>query len=288
MAAGPGRPSGQALRIVHLSDPHFGTVVPAVEEALLATIQSLAPSLIIISGDITQRARRAQFAAAGRFVAALAPLPVLAIPGNHDIPLYNVLGRLMRPYSGFQRTFGPELEPAYEQDGVQVLGFVSAPRWRHKHGDIRPERVTARLRQFESPTALLRVAVFHHPFDYVEEQDRRNLIRRHEELARRLAAARVDLVLGGHIHDALARTTEHRYPGLERPFVIAQAGTALSWRIRYRTPNTFNLLTLQAAAGEMVVERWDCEPTDERHQFRCVTRDRFGRADDGWTLHFGR
>lgn len=282
----PDRSSGATLRIAHLSDPHFGTVLPSVEQALLSTVRGLAPDLVILSGDITQRARSAQFAAAARFVAAVA-LPILAIPGNHDIPLYNIFGRLLAPYRGFERAFGAELEPTFERNGVQVLGFNSAPRWRHKNGDISPGRVAQRLRRSESPATSLRIAVFHHPFDYVEAQDCRNLIRRHDELAALLASGRVDLVLGGHIHDAIARTTEHRYPDLARPFVIAQAGTALSWRIRYRTPNTFNLITLQAEPGAMAVERWDCDLHEQCPTFHCVTRDRFSRAADGWTIQLG-
>lgn len=256
---------------------------------MLATLQRLAPDLVIFSGDMTQRARRAQFAAAARFIEALRPLPTLVIPGNHDIPLYNVAQRLFDPYGGFRRAFGPELAPVVTLPGVQVIGFVSAPPWRHKHGDIAVERVEARLRAAPAAEGL-RIAVFHHPFDVFDVEDRKNLIRRAPQLLEVLTRCGVDLVLSGHVHDALARTTEHRYPRLQRHLVLGLAGTCMSWRTRFRTPNTFNLLHLAPSAGELTVERWDCEPGGAGMVgFQPVSRTAFGRAGaGGWQLLPGR
>lgn len=278
-----------AVRIAHLSDPHFGTIRPSVEAGMRETLQSIAPDLVVISGDVTQRARSAQFAAAARFVESLRPLPFLVIPGNHDIPLYNVALRLFRPYRGFERAFGRELARTVSVRGVQVIGFVSAPPWRHKHGDIDVGRVEARLRA-APPHPGLRIAVFHHPFDSFERVDEKNLIRRAPRLLEVLTRHRVDLVLGGHIHDALARTTEHRYPRLDRHLVLALAGTCMSWRTRYRTPNTFNLLHLAPAAGELTVERWDCQAGDlETVGFHPVARNTFVRdAAGSWGILAGR
>lgn len=283
--AQPGRE--RPIRIAHLSDPHFGTIQPSVEAGMLQTLREIKPDLLIVSGDLTQRARREQFAAAGRFVRQLAPLPFMVVPGNHDIPLYNVLGRAFAPYNGFFKVFGRQLAPTIELDGIQVLGFTSAPRWRHKHGDIAVDAVAQRLRRHPPRGPGLRIAVFHHPFDYVEAQDEVNLMRRNVALMETLSEAGVDLVLGGHIHDALARTTERRYPGLDRHLVVALAGTCMSWRIRYRTPNTFNLVTARPAAGELLVERWDSVKAELQVRFEPVVHDHFRRLPQGWRLISG-
>jgi 3',5'-cyclic AMP phosphodiesterase CpdA len=132
--------------------------------------------------------------------------------------------------------------------------------------------------------------VFHHPFDSFEQVDEKNLIRRSGALLEVLTRHRVDLVLGGHIHDALARTTEHRYPRLDRHLILALAGTSMSWRTRYRTPNTFNLLHLAPEAGELTVERWDCQPGElEAVGFHPVARNSFARdAGGSWNILPGR
>lgn len=282
------KPRPRSVRIAHLSDPHFGTIPPSVEAGMRATLQRLNPDQVVISGDLTQRARRAQFAAVARFIESLAPLPFVVIPGNHDIPLYNLPVRLFRPYLGFEREFGRELAPIVELDGVQIVTFVSAPPWRHKHGDIDVRFVAERLRK-APPSPGLRIAVFHHPFDSFERVDEKNIIRRAPRLLEALNRHGVDLVLGGHIHDALARTTEHRYPRLDRHLVLALAGTCMSWRTRYRTPNTFNLLHLVPELGELTVERWDCQPGDPGVDFHSVAHNTFVRnAAGSWEILPGR
>src|SRR6476661_987702 len=100
--------------LMQISDTHFGTEQGDVVEALVRLVREQAPDLVMLSGDITQRARRRQFAAARAFVDRLAPVPLVAIPGNHDIPLFNVALRLMAPYANYSRAFGAELEPVFE------------------------------------------------------------------------------------------------------------------------------------------------------------------------------
>ena len=108
--------------LLQISDPHFGTEKPDVVEALLRLASRDKPQLVVMSGDVTQRARRSQFDAARRFVERLAGTPVLAIPGNHDIPLYNVFARVLQPYAGHKRVFGENLEPMFESPDLLVIG----------------------------------------------------------------------------------------------------------------------------------------------------------------------
>lgn len=107
-------------RVLQISDPHFGTEQPHVMQALLRLSSEQQPDVTLLSGDITQRARRAQFAAAREFIQQL-PGPVLAVPGNHDIPLFNLVARWLNPYGNYRRAFGDQLEPECETEGLLLL-----------------------------------------------------------------------------------------------------------------------------------------------------------------------
>lgn len=258
------------FRLAHLSDPHFGTERPGVVAALLSVVKTLEPDLVVISGDITQRARRRQFDAAARFVAALAPLPLLVVPGNHDIPLFNIAARLCCPYAGYRRVFGAELAPVFLHPQARVVGFNSTSRWRHTQGALTVPRLQG---AFDGADERLQVAVAHHPFACPRPQDECNLIRPAPLLTETLGEQRVDLVLGGHIHDPLAISARHRYPGIGWAPVVALAGTCVSTRIRVDAPNSFNLIRFEVAAGPgLTVERWDWAGAGfavrSRHGFR--------------------
>src|SRR5262245_42965632 len=134
--------------VIQISDLHFGTEVPAVVTALAAFVREHVPGLLIVSGDITQRARTRQFEAAQRFVAQLPAAHVLAVPGNHDIPLFDLVARFSRPYAHFARAFGSELEPEFESAQLLVLGVKTTRRLRHTDGEVSEqqiERVAQRL-----------------------------------------------------------------------------------------------------------------------------------------------
>src|SRR5690242_8777714 len=98
--------------ILHLSDLHFGRTDPALIDPLLAAAREIAPDVVVVSGDLTQRARRAEFAAARAFLDAL-PSPQIVIPGNHDVPLYDVFSRFFRRLDRYQRTITEDLEPFF-------------------------------------------------------------------------------------------------------------------------------------------------------------------------------
>ena len=108
--------------LLHLSDTHFGTEIPAVVAALLDLSRRLKPDVAVLSGDVTQRARRAQFEAAATFMQALQAHAKLVLPGNHDLPLFNLWGRCTAPYAGFERVFGPVARP------VAAKGKPALPR----------------------------------------------------------------------------------------------------------------------------------------------------------------
>lgn len=255
--------------LLHLSDTHFGTERPQVIEAVLALVARERPELAVLSGDITQRARPAQFRAAKTFVERLGA-PVLAVPGNHDIALFDFWARLVRPYARYACAFGTELEPVYASRDLLVVGVNTTRAWRHKNGEVSAtqiDRVAKLLGQ--ARTQQLRVVVVHHPAAVCRPADRPDLLRGHQAALRAWSAAGADLVLGGHIH--LPYTLAP--PDLERRLWVVQAGTAISARTRPGGPNSVNIVRWHWSAGrgdgpaadeagreDCIIERWDYAP----------------------------
>ncbi|GGC02018.1 DNA repair exonuclease [Marinobacterium zhoushanense] len=269
------------MRIVHLSDPHFGTEQAPVCDALLERVSELVPDLVMLSGDITQRATASQFDSARRFVDRLPTAPALLVPGNHDIPLWDIGRRIFSPYGRFRERFA--LPPfAWTGQDVQVLALNSAPRWRHRNGELELGRLSQQLSELTRMPARHRIALFHHPVDCRRHQDRHNIIRGAEAICRILTDHGVDLVVGGHIHDPLMRTSEHLYPSLPSSLVFLLAGTCVSSRTRVGAPNSFNLIDIRQPGAEMLIERWDMERN--LGEFHPVQLCQFLKAETGWVL----
>lgn len=255
--------------ILHLSDLHFGTEQTPVVAAIQRLSQRLKPQLLIVSGDLTQRAQPHQFRAARRFIDSLAIPNRLLIPGNHDIPLLQPLTRLLRPYQEYLRYFGPELEPSLDQPQLLVLGVKTTRRYRHTDGELSAkqiERVARRLQQ--AAPEQLRLVVTHQPLAVIRRQDAINLLHRGAEASRRWAEAGADLVLGGHIHLPYVCAVHEQMP-LARPLWVVQAGTAVSSRTRFEAGHSLNLLFHQGRQ-HCRVERWDFQPAQQ--QFVCVSQ----------------
>lgn len=251
------------MRILHLSDLHFGTEDPDVMHALLQLGSQLQPSLYLLSGDITQRARRSQFAAAGTFVQQLGA-PLLAVPGNHDLPLFNLPARLLNPYGNYRRVFGEELEPLFETPALLVIGVNTTRPARHKDGEVSPaqiDRVTQHLRM--APAAQLRVVMLHHPVRAVEESDVSNLLIGREQAVPAWVDAGMDLLLAGHIH--LPYQVPLPSSDSRRRAWAIQAGTGISRRVRGATPNSVNLIDYQPGSPRRCrIARWDYAQAGQR------------------------
>jgi 3',5'-cyclic AMP phosphodiesterase CpdA len=247
--------------LLQVSDTHFGTERPRVVEALIELARALKPELVVLSGDITQRARRGQFAAARRFADRLAPAAILAVPGNHDIPLFNLAARVLAPYGGYARAFGTDLDPVYESEAWLVLGVNTTRPWRHKHGEVSEEQIARVARRLRDESARrLRIVVTHQPLHVCRASDERNLLRGSARAARAWTEAGADIVMGGHIHLPYVRPVNERYPALPGRLWAVQAGTAVSRRVRRGggEANSVNLVRYDplAAARACVVERW--------------------------------
>lgn len=234
--------------LLHLSDTHFGTEIPAVVAALLDLSRRLKPDVAVLSGDVTQRARRAQFEAAATFMQALQAHAKLVLPGNHDLPLFNLWGRCTAPYAGFERVFGPHGDVVIDTPTFLVLGVDTTRPWRHQAGEVSRQQVSdtaQRLRK--ARPGQLKVVVTHQPLAVITPRDHRNLLRGGELAIKAWREAGADLMLGGHIHlpYAVPLALQHgdRTHGA-RPWVV-QAGTATSTRLRGGWPNMVNVIEWQ-------------------------------------------
>lgn len=252
--------------LVQISDTHFGTERPEVVQALLKFMADTAPQLVVLSGDVTQRARRSQFDACRRFLERLNAAALVAVPGNHDIPLFNIFARTFAPYAGYRRVFGDDLEPSFESDDFLVLCVNTTRAHRHKDGEVSAaqiDRVAERL--LAASDAQLRIVVTHQPVQAVRVQDRKNVLHGHEAAVATWAQAGVDIIMGGHIHLPYVRClTELR--DLPRRVWTVQAGTALSNRIRDGVENSINVVHQSAQQRVACVERWDFAPQSQRFE----------------------
>ena len=247
--------------LLHISDTHFGTERPEVVDGLLALVRERSPRLVLLSGDVTQRATPRQFAAARHFVAALDCPRHLVMPGNHDISL-NPCQRLLRPYARFRSAFGPALNSEYVDDDVMVLGLNTTRPWRHTHGEVSATQLAATGARLASATARqLRIVVTHQPVAVTLAEDEVNRLRGHARAVRAWAEQGADLVLGGHIHLPYWLPLHEAAP-LARKLWAVQAGTATSWRLRGGTDNSVNELDWQTAGPERHcrITRWDWHP----------------------------
>lgn len=258
--------------LLQISDPHFGTEQPPVVAALLQLAQQVKPVAVVVSGDITQRARRAQFTAARDFVSQLAAPAILAIPGNHDIPLFNVVARLFYPYAGFERAFGKDLEPEWHSDDLLIVTVNTTRPSRHKDGEVSAEQVERVSRRLRTATDnQLRVVVTHQPVHVLRGSEIHNRLHGHEQAIKAWSRAGADIIMGGHIHLPFIAPLHDDYPLVTRRCWVVQAGTAVSSRVRKNHPNSVNVIT-RVSAVDCVVERWDYSV--EKEAFHAIKNER--------------
>jgi 3',5'-cyclic AMP phosphodiesterase CpdA len=249
------------ILLLQISDPHFGTEQPPAVDALLRLANTLQPDFVVMSGDITQRARRAQFSAARAFVDMFNATPFVVVPGNHDIPLYNLFARIAYPYANYQRVFGSDLEPEFESAELLVMGVNTTRAYRHKDGEISAQQVERVVRRLEHATSRqLRVVVTHQPVVAARANDTRNLLHGREHAIERWSQAGVDLILGGHIHVPYVAPLHVAYRDVPRQMWAVQAGTSLSSRVRGTVPNSVNVIGYgppETGTRRAIVTRWD-------------------------------
>lgn len=227
-----------AFRLLQISDLHFGTEVEAVLQSLKQKIKELCPSLVLVTGDITQRATKAQFLKAKTFFNDLSPAPLICCPGNHDISLFNIFSRLLTPYRSYQTILKSKPEGFYTHAELEALVLNSTSRFRHIDGKLDINYLAKQLEQFSS-TEKWKVVALHHPLDCKQKVDEKNLLLNAPQVMQLFAQQDVDLVMSGHIHDPFIATSEIRYPTLPKKIIISVCGTGISHRTRRNAPNSF-------------------------------------------------
>jgi 3',5'-cyclic AMP phosphodiesterase CpdA len=266
--------------VVHLSDLHFGRIDPATLAPLETAVKRLAPHAVVVSGDLTQRARAGQFRAARAFLDRL-PRPQVVVPGNHDVPLYRVWERFLSPYGKYRKYLSPDLEPTYQDDEIALVGVNTARALTFKNGRINAEQIDAIARRLAPfGEGVLKVVVTHHPFDLPDKPDddeEDDLVRHARKAMEAFARCGVDVLLAGHFHvsDALATSARYDLPGYAA--LAVQAGTATSTRGRGEA-NAFNVLRMESRS--VAVERHEWRP--ETGAFVHADTEAFRREGQRW------
>ena len=264
--------------VVHMSDLHFGRIDERLLSPLVDAVEVVKPDVVVVSGDLTQRARTSEFRAARDFLARLRG-PRIVVPGNHDVPLYNIFDRFARPLARFREFIEEDDLPRFIDTELAVIGVNTARSMVVKNGRINKSQIDAIRKTFAAlPADVFRVVVTHHPFDSGEGMNPDDRVGRAALAMREFAECGVDLLLSGHLHvgysgeSALSSQVLAGYGAL-----VVSAGTATSTRVRGE-PNEFNVLRVSKSRVEIERHAW----MDASMQFSCTGISGFERGEAGW------
>jgi 3',5'-cyclic AMP phosphodiesterase CpdA len=261
--------------IAHISDLHFGRIDPPVAKGLIEDLQRHSPTLLVASGDFTQRARAGQYREAADYLTKL-PRPQLVVPGNHDIPLWNIFRRFFFPLTRYRKFISDNLFPEFKDDRLLVLAVNTARSFTRTSGWLNPDQIAhLQARSAAAPAGLMKVLVTHHPFIAPPRKPDADVLLGAEQALPQLEQCGFDVLLAGHLHLAYHDDVRSAYPSARRSVLSIQAGTATSTR-RRGEPNAYNWITLSPDVVSVAVRAWDGQAFEES----LVTR--YERIEGSW------
>ncbi len=273
------------LTLLHASDIHFGKAYRAdVGEAFLSAAFEAGPDAVVISGDLTQRAKEREFRDAAAFLKRLPEVPLVVVPGNHDVPLYRVFERIFAPHRNYRRWIRDELDTVTSLPGATIVALDStAPHTAIVNGRIRPHQVEFARRAFaEAPEGDVRIVVAHHHFAPAPDYEGDRFMPGAKRVLDQLTRMGVEVILGGHLHRAYIGNSLDVYPGENRArgVIIVQSGTTTSGRgrARERARNSFNVVHV----GQHAVEVTHHMYFEDLGAFAPFSIHAFPRRDQRW------
>lgn len=263
------------ITIAHISDLHFGREIPEIIQGLLLALALIRPDVVIISGDLTQRATTEEYQAAQQFLINL-PYPYFIVPGNHDVSATDVVERFFNTWEKWQQYVTPNLEPVLSTPNYIAIGVntARAAGWYFdwSRGQISPQQI-----DFVSNTAKdaspdqLRIVVAHHPFWLPEIAEYRDVVQNRDEAINAFQKAGVDLILSGHVHMA--------YTQLLQGVLIVHSSTTFSNRTSENNPNGFNIIRGNREQLTIDFMQWN------KSEFVKKEQQVFKRNQGGWQLN---
>ncbi len=260
------------ITIAHISDLHFGREQAEMIGELIKSLAKINPHRVIVSGDITQRARKSEFISACNFLNSL-PWPKLIISGNHDVPAFNLFDRFINPWRKWQRYTGYELEPVRKELGYIAIGVNTARRsgalfdWsRGRINEDQTDTIAKHLRTADPDS--LRLVVAHHPFWLPEKYKNRRVVGGRDKALSAMKQSGVDIILGGHVHSA--------YTKIMDGIIICHAGSAISDRLDMDSSNSFEVIQGNRRAFSIITHEW------QGKGFATAKKRFFKRSSGAW------
>lgn len=254
------------LTVLHSSDLQVGKPYrPTVAEALVRMVDASPPDVVVVAGDLTQRAKASEYRIVRALLARFGEIPVVVTPGNHDVPLFRFWERALFPYRNWKRFIASEVDSVVRVPGATFVALnSSAPRRAIVGGRLSQQQVEYARRAFEeSPDGDVRILVVHHHFVVTEDGTGGSPLPGARSYLESFAGMGIDLVLGGHVHQTRVLLPDDSRT--EAPFAMVSAGTATSGRGRGAEAdlNTLNLIQIDDDVIRIVPHQFQ----DERGRF---------------------
>lgn len=222
-------------KIIHISDLHFGLHKEELILPFLNDVEAINPDIILISGDLTHRARRFQYQLLTNFLKKL-PGKLLIVPGNHDIPLKNIWGRLFAPFKLYKQYISDDINVAFQNKGVRILGVNSVDPYQTHNGKLSHATRDKIEQYFSSAFPGLNLIFFHHNLDYFEKIHKP--LKNHHHFIDDLNTSQLNIICTGHLHYAnvglIQKNSEHSA-------LLLHAGTLFCQRSRDYINSYFSL-----------------------------------------------